>query len=105
MSRFVIDTNFYISGFQSQPNKFSKFAKVFKEQEIEIFLPFLIKNEMRFFLLREITPHVKEESIDHNKFQKFLTKLYSITTNLPQKPDLSVIYVAKKLRAIVVSRD
>ncbi len=105
MSRFVIDTNFYISGFQSQPNKFSKFAKIFKEQKIEIFLPSLIKNEMRFFLLREITPHVKEESVDHNKFQKFITKIYNITTNLPQKPDLSVIYVAEKLSATVVSSD
>jgi len=105
MSRYVIDTNFYISGFQSQPNKFAKLAKALKEVKAEVILPSMIKNEMRFFLLREIVPHVKEESIDHNKFQNFLTKLYKLTANLPQKPDLSVIYVAEKLNATVVSSD
>jgi len=105
MSRYVIDTNFYISGFQSQPNNFKKLAKTFKAIKVEVFIPSMIKGEMRFFLLREIIPHVKEESIDHNKFQKFLTGLYKLTTSLPQKPDLSVIYVAEKISATVVSSD
>ena len=105
MSRYVIDTNFYISGFQSQPNNFSKLGKTFKDINLEVFLPSLIKNEMRFFLLREILPNVKEEIIDPNDFQKFLTRLYKLTTNLPQKPDLSVIYAAEKLNATVVSSD
>ena len=105
MSRYVIDTNFYISGFQSQPNKFAKFAKAFKSAKIQIYLPSMIKNEMRFFLLREIVPHVKEERIDQSKFQNFITKLHKLTANLPQKPDLSVIYVAEKISATVVSSD
>ncbi len=105
MSRYVIDTNFYISGFQSQPNNFSKLAKTFKAIKFEVFLPTLIKNEMRFFLLREILPHVKEEPVDPDKFQKFLTELHNLTANLPQKPDLSVIFIAEKLSATVVSSD
>ncbi len=105
MSRYVIDTNFYISGFQSQPNKYPKFAKTIKDVKVEIFLPSLIKNEMRFFLLREILPHVKEEAVDPHKFQDFITKILKLTANLPQKPDLSVIHVADRLNATVVSSD
>ena len=72
MSRYVIDTNFYISGFQSQPNKFPILAETLKPLQIEIYLPSLVKNEMRFFLLREVVPYVIEEQIDPAKFQNFL---------------------------------
>ncbi|MHA1446472.1 MAG: hypothetical protein ACTSSN_07265 [Candidatus Heimdallarchaeaceae archaeon] len=105
MPDFVIDTNFYISGFQTLPNTFSKFAKASKALKFEIYMTSYIKNEMRFFLQREITPHVKIVDVDHSEFQKFLHKVHKHTTSLPQKPDLSVIYLADKLSATIVSSD
>ena len=105
MPDFVIDTNFYISGFQTLPSTFSKFAKAIKPLNFKIHMPFYIKNEMRFFLQREITPHVKTAEVNQSEFNKFLQKVHTHTTSLPQKPDLSVIFLADKLGATIVSSD
>ena len=105
MPDFVIDTNFYISGFQTLPTTFSKFAKAIKPLNFKIHMPFYIKNEMRFFLQREITPHVKTAEVNQSEFNKFLQKVHTHTTSLPQKPDLSVIFLADKLGATIVSSD
>jgi hypothetical protein len=105
MAVYVVDTNFFISGFQSRPDSYGKFAQVLKKLKIEIFIPVQIKNELRYFVQREILPHVKVGGIIESEFQKFLRKLHDKTTNLPQKPDLAVIFLADKLNATVVSSD
>ena len=105
MSQYVIDTNFFISGFQHNPSTYREFAKILKEINVEVFLPTYVKNELRFFVQREIIPHVYVEEIKDSEFQKFIRRLNEKTTNLPQKPDLAVIFLAEKLRAIVVSSD
>ncbi len=105
MGKYVLDTNFFISGFQVQPTKFRKFATLFESLKVDIFITHHIKNEMRFFLQREILPYITVEPINNKDFQKFMDKIHNQTTSLPQKPDLSVIYAASKLNATVVSSD
>ncbi|MCG3216559.1 MAG: hypothetical protein KAS63_07535 [Candidatus Heimdallarchaeota archaeon] len=105
MSKFIVDTNFFISGFQVQPNLFNKFANITKKVGLELYIPTYIKNEMRHFLQREVVPHVQVKEVNNTDFQKFLRKMHDHTTNLPQKPDLSVIYLADKVNATVVSSD
>ncbi|UJG43366.1 MAG: hypothetical protein K9W46_13465 [Candidatus Heimdallarchaeum endolithica] len=105
MEAFVVDTNFFISGFQSEPQKYSKFAQIVKKLKIKIVITSYIKGEMRHFLFRELEPHISVEKVDTEDFNQFLTRLYSLTTSVPQKPDLSVIYVAYKLKAKIVSSD
>ncbi|MHA1258791.1 MAG: PIN domain-containing protein [Candidatus Heimdallarchaeaceae archaeon] len=105
MQTYVVDTNFFISGFQSNPSTFSIFAKILKKAEIQIVIPTYIKNELRYFVQREILPHVVVEEVDERKFQDFLRKIHEQTASLPQKPDLSVIYVANKLAAPIISSD
>ncbi|MHA1115082.1 MAG: hypothetical protein ACTSPJ_02810 [Candidatus Heimdallarchaeaceae archaeon] len=105
METFVVDTNFFISGFQSEPQKYSKFAQIVKKLKIKIVITSYIKGEMRHFLFRELEPHITVKKVDTEDFNQFLTRLYSLTTSVPQKPDLSVIYVAYKLKAKIVSSD
>ncbi|MHA1667058.1 MAG: hypothetical protein ACTSUR_00265 [Candidatus Heimdallarchaeaceae archaeon] len=105
MQTYVVDTNFFISGFQSKPSTFSIFAKILKKAEIQIVIPTYIKNELRYFVQREILPHVVVEEVDERKFQDFLRKIHEQTASLPQKPDLSVIYIANKLAAPIISSD
>ncbi|UJG40654.1 MAG: hypothetical protein K9W45_12565 [Candidatus Heimdallarchaeum aukensis] len=105
METFVVDTNFFISGFQSEPQKYSKFAQIVKKLKIKIVITSYIKGEMRHFLFRELEPHITVKKVDTEDFNQFLTRLYSLTPSVPQKPDLSVIYVAYKLKAKIVSSD
>ncbi len=105
MEKYVLDTNFFISGFQVQPTKFHKFATLFEPLNLDLYITHHIKNEMRFFLQREILPYIAVEPINNKDFQKFIDRLHDQTTSLPQKPDLSVIYAASKLKATIVSSD
>ncbi|MBY9001320.1 MAG: hypothetical protein KGD64_10420 [Candidatus Heimdallarchaeota archaeon] len=105
MGKYVLDTNFFISGFQAQPTKFQEFATLFDELNLDIYITHHIKSEMRFFLQREILPYITVEPVNNKDFQKFLDKLHSQTTDLPQKADLSVIYAASKISATIVSSD
>ncbi|MCK5141374.1 MAG: hypothetical protein KAQ70_04205, partial [Candidatus Heimdallarchaeota archaeon] len=105
MGKYVLDTNFFISGFQVQPTKFHKFATLFETLKLDLYITHHIKNEMRFFLQREILPYITVEPVNNKDFQKFIDRLHDQTTSLPQKPDLSVIYAASKLKASIVSSD
>ncbi|GAH20827.1 unnamed protein product [marine sediment metagenome] len=53
----------------------------------------------------EILPYITVEPVNNKDFQKFIDRLHDKTTSLPQKPDLSVIYAASKLKASIVSSD
>jgi predicted DNA-binding protein (UPF0278 family) len=105
MARYVIDTNFFISGFQHNPATYRDFAKILERINVKVFIPTYVKNELRFFVQREIIPHVKVEEIKDVDFQKFIRKISDTTTNLPQKPDLAVIYLAEKIKGTIVSSD
>ena len=105
MSRYVIDTNFFISGFQHNPSTYSDFAKILKKIDVEVFIPTYVKNELRFFVQREIIPHMSVEEIKETEFQKFIIRLSEKDTSLPQKPDLAVIFLAQKVKATIVSSD
>ncbi len=105
MAHYVIDTNFFISGFQHNPGTYRKFAKILTEIKAEVAIPTYVKNELRFFVQREIIPHVKVKEIKDVDFQKFIRRLSEKETSLPQKPDLAVIYLAEKMKATVVSSD
>ncbi|MHA2358136.1 MAG: PIN domain-containing protein, partial [Candidatus Heimdallarchaeaceae archaeon] len=105
MQKYVVDTNFFISGFQVLPTTFSQFAKILKSLKIEIYIPTHVKNELRFFVQREIIPYVQVEDVKEQEFQKFLRKLSDLTTSLPQKPDLAVIFLAQMIGAKIVSSD
>jgi len=105
MENYVVDTNLFITGFQSRPDTFRKFAKALKQLNIQILITNAVRNEMRYYLQREIKPHVKIRRTEHDDFQMFLKKIHRITTNLPQKPDLTVISLADKIQATIVSSD
>ncbi len=105
MENYVVDTNLFITGFQSRPDTFKKFAQALKQLNIQVLITNAVKNEMRYYLQREIKPHVKIRHIENDDFQLFLKKIHRITTSLPQKPDLTVISLADKIQATIVSSD
>jgi len=105
MALYVIDTNFFISGFQNNPSTYRQFAKILNEIKAEVAIPTYVKNELRFFVQREIVPHVKVKEIKDVDLQKFIRRLSDEATSLPQKPDLAVIYLAEKINATIVSSD
>lgn len=104
-NKYVVDTNFFITGFQAQPDTYSLFAEIYSSLNCEVLVPNLIKNEMRHYLQRVIIPHVKVIEIKETEFQKFLRMVHSHTANLPQRPDLSVIFVAYQEGCTIVSSD
>ena len=103
--KFVIDTNFFISGFQTLPSSYKDFAKIYQSLGIEVYIPVEVKNELRFYVQREILPYIKVIESNEKKFQSFMKELYRVTANLPQKPDLKVIFTANNLDATIVSSD
>lgn len=105
MQKYVLDTNFFITGYQSQPQKYKIFGELCDKLGVEIIITSQIRYEMRHFLQREIVPYITVENIDHDEFNEYMRKAARISGNLPQKNDMTVIYLADKIGAPVVSSD
>ena len=58
-NKFVLDTNFFISGFEANPSDFGLFLDIITEMGIELYVTTYIMQEIRWYLRRRIKPPIQ----------------------------------------------
>ncbi len=100
-----VDTNFFITLYSAQPKEFDKLVKILRKVRMKFVISNYVQREMRWYMRRHIEPHVKIESVDRKKLMEYEANLKKKLGSLPQTPDVSVIFVAEKLKIPIVSSD
>ncbi|MCK4845744.1 MAG: hypothetical protein KAS95_08730, partial [Candidatus Heimdallarchaeota archaeon] len=75
--KFVLDTNFFISGFEKNPTDFPFFLQTIYDLGLEIYVSNHILQELRWYLRRRIRPPIQVIQVSMKKirtFRKELTK-------------------------------
>lgn len=102
---YCVDTNFFITLYSAQPKDFKRLVAVLRKLRIKFVISDFVQREMRWYMRRHIEPHVKIEAVDKRKLAEYEANLKRKLGSLPQTPDVSVIFVAEKLKIPVVSSD
>lgn len=105
MTRYVVDTNFFITLYSSEPQKFLEFHEFLKRQKIKLVLSNYIVREMRWYMSRIIVPHCDVIDVDPVLLSKYEKKTARKVGRLPQTPDMSVAYVADQEKLPIVTSD
>ncbi len=103
-NKFVLDTNFFISGFEKNPSDFTIFLEIISDMGIELYVTNYILQEIRWYLRRRIKPPVQILRVPMKDVRKFKDNLDENLSS-PQINDLSNIVAAKEINGIVVSSD
>lgn len=104
-NKFVLDTNFFISGFETNPSEFALFLEIITEMGIELFVTNNILQEIRWYLRRRIKPPIQIIKIPIKEVRDYRENLDKEELSSPQINDLSNIVAAKQVNAVVVSSD
>ncbi|MCG3223196.1 MAG: hypothetical protein H7647_01930, partial [Candidatus Heimdallarchaeota archaeon] len=59
--KYILDTNFFISGFEKNPSDFNLFLRIISDMKIELYVTNFILQEIRWYLRRRIKPPVQIE--------------------------------------------
>lgn len=103
-NKFVLDTNFFISGFEKNPSDFSIFLNIISDMGKELYVTSNILQEIRWYLRRRIKEPVQIIRVPIKDIREFKDTLDENVSS-PQLNDLSNIVAAKKINGIVVSSD
>jgi len=103
-NKFVLDTNFFISGFEKNPSDFNIFLDIISDMGIELYVTSNILQEIRWYLRRRIKEPVQILNIPIKDIREFKDNLDDSISS-PQLNDLSNIVAAKDINGIVVSSD
>ena len=103
-NKFVLDTNFFISGFEKNPSDFAIFLNIVTDMGIELYVTNYILQEIRWYLRRRIIDPVQILKIPIKKIRE-LKDILEGNLSSPQINDLSNIIAAKDINGIVVSSD
>ncbi|MCE7742140.1 MAG: hypothetical protein GOP50_06745 [Candidatus Heimdallarchaeota archaeon] len=103
-NKFVLDTNFFISGFEKNPSDFSIFLDIISDMGKELYVTSNILQEIRWYLRRRIKEPVQIIRVPIKDIREFKDTLDENVSS-PQLNDLSNIVAAKKINGIVVSSD
>jgi len=103
-NKFVLDTNFFISGFEKNPSDFPIFLDIITEMGIELYVTSNILQEIRWYLRRRIKEPVQIIKVPIKDIREFKENLDENISS-PQLNDLSNIVAAKEINGIVVSSD
>jgi hypothetical protein len=104
-NKFVLDTNFFISGFEANPSDFGLFLEIITEMGIELYVTTYIMQEIRWYLRRRIKPPIQILKIPIKDIRDYKENLDKEELSSPQINDLSNIVAAKQIKAVVVSSD
>ena len=103
---FIIDTNFFISGFSTSPRAYKEFNDVLKNLEIQIQVTDFVIDEMRWYMRRSIEPLIEVVKTDNAKLSSFCTSAQNkVDIQLPQLPDMSLSYLNSINNNPIVSSD
>lgn len=103
-NKFVLDTNFFISGFEQNPSDFQIFLDIISDMGIELYVTSNILQEIRWYLRRRIKEPIQIMKIPIKEIRDLKDSL-SDKIPSPQMNDLSNIVTAKNIEGIVVSSD
>jgi len=103
--KYVLDANFFISGFEKNPSEFSIFLEIVKDMGIELYVTNLIIQELRWYLRRRVIEPVQVIKILAKDIREFRDNYEEDKSDLPHLNDLSNIILAKQINATVVTSD
>ena len=103
-NKFVLDTNFFISGFEKNPSDFTIFLDIISVMGIELYVTSNILQEIQWYLRRRIKDPVQVLRIPIKDIRDFKDNLDENISS-PQLNDLSNVIAAKDIKGIVVSSD
>ncbi len=103
--KYVLDTNFFISGFEKNPSDFNIFLEIAQDIEIELYVSNHIMQEIRWYLRRRVKDPVQVVRIPIKEIRDYKEEIEKNQSSTPSLNDLSNIVVAKKIGGIVISSD
>ncbi|TFG08864.1 hypothetical protein EU534_02550, partial [Candidatus Heimdallarchaeota archaeon] len=103
-NKYVLDTNFFISGFEKNPSDFTIFLDIISDMGLELYVTSNILQEIRWYLRRRIKDPVQILRIPIKDIREFKDSLDDSISS-PQLNDLSNIVAARDINGIVVSSD
>lgn len=103
--KFVLDTNFFISGFEKKPSDFQLFLQIIYDLGLEIYVSNHILQELRWYLRRRIKPPIQVKQISMKKIRNLRTELTKRNIQTPQIVDISNIVAADEVKGVVISSD
>ena len=103
--KYVLDTNFFISGFEKNPTDFNEFLKIITDMGVELFVSSFIMQEIRWYLRRRIKAPVQITKVPIKDIREYKEKLDQENDHPPQMNDLSNILVAKEVNGVIVTSD
>ncbi|MBY8999900.1 MAG: hypothetical protein KGD64_03205 [Candidatus Heimdallarchaeota archaeon] len=103
--KYILDTNFFISGFEKNPSDFNIFLKIVADMGVKLHVTNFILQEIRWYLRRRIKPPVKIEKVFIKDIRKYKENIGKNSSQSPQMNDLSNILAAKNVNGVVVSSD
>ncbi len=104
-NKFVLDANFFISGFETNPSDFGLFLDIVTEMGIELYITTYILQEIRWYLRRRIKTPIQILKVPIKEIRDYKDNLDKEELSSPQINDLSNIVAAKQINAVVVSSD
>ncbi len=103
--KYILDTNFFISGFEKNPSDFNLFLKIMADMEIELYVTNFILQEIRWYLRRRIKPPVQIEKVLIKDIREYRENIGENAAKAPQMNDLSNILAATSVDGTVVTSD
>jgi len=103
--KYVLDTNFFISGFEKNPSNFNILLEIAEDLEIELYVTNHIMQEIRWYLRRRIKEPVQVLRIPIKEVRDFKEETDKNLSSTPSLNDLSNIVAAQKIGGIVISSD
>ncbi|MCK4973476.1 MAG: hypothetical protein KAS52_09150, partial [Candidatus Heimdallarchaeota archaeon] len=103
--KYILDTNFFISGFEKNPSDFNLFLRIIADMKIELYVTNFILQEIRWYLRRRIKTPVQIERVLIKDIRKYKENIGKNAAKSPQMNDLSNILAAKKLNGTIVTSD
>ncbi|MFW9852393.1 MAG: PIN domain-containing protein [Candidatus Thorarchaeota archaeon] len=103
--KYVLDTNFFISGFEKNPADFNIFLEIAQDLEIELYVSNHIMQEIRWYLRRRVKDPVEVIRIPIKEIRDYKEEIEKKQISTPSLNDLSNIVVAQRIGGIVISSD
>lgn len=104
-NKYVLDTNFFISGFEKNPADFNLFLEIVNKMGVELYVSNFILQELRWYLRRRLKDPVKVIKVPIKDMREYKDEIEEDFKTSPQIYDLSNIVVAEQVNGVVVSSD
>ncbi len=103
--KYVLDTNFFISGFEKNPADFNTFLEIVSKMGVQLYVSNYILQELRWYLRRRLKEPVQIINVPIKEMREYKDEIEENFESSPQINDLSNIVVAEQISGVVVSSD